>query len=110
MSHVAVADPRATLMAAREELLGAFAAVLERGRYILSEEVAAFEREWAARCGDTHTIGVSSGTDALALALRAAGVGPCEEVLVPAMAAIAVRLSVSQIAAVPVGVDIEPDG
>ncbi|TMK39877.1 MAG: DegT/DnrJ/EryC1/StrS family aminotransferase [Actinobacteria bacterium] len=110
MSHVAVADPRATLMAAREELLGAFAAVLERGRYILSEEVAAFEREWAARCGVPHAIGVSSGTDALALALRAVGVGPGDEVLVPAMTAIATWMAVSQIGAVPVGVDIEPDG
>jgi dTDP-3-amino-3,4,6-trideoxy-alpha-D-glucose transaminase len=95
-------------MAMREELVEAFETVLESGRYILGEQVTLFEREWAARCGTAHGIGVSSGTDALALALRAAGVGPGDEVLVPAMTAVATWMAVCQIGAVPVGVDIEP--
>ena len=67
----------------------------------------AFERDWAASAARI-AVGVSSGTDALALALRAAGVGPGDEVLVPAMTALATWMAVSQIGALPVGVDIEP--
>jgi dTDP-3-amino-3,4,6-trideoxy-alpha-D-glucose transaminase len=108
VTRIPVADPRAGFLAARDELSEVFATVLERGRYILGEEVEAFEREWAAHCETDHAVGVSSGTDALALALRAADVGPGDEVLVPAMTADATWLAVSQIGAVPVGVDIEP--
>jgi len=106
---VPIADPRATLLGARGELLAAFETVLDSGRYIDGSQVPAFERDWAARCGVAHAVGVSSGTDALALALRAVGVGPGDEVLVPAMTAVATWMAVSQIGAIPVGVDIEPD-
>jgi dTDP-4-amino-4,6-dideoxygalactose transaminase len=82
--------------------------VLAGGRYILGAEVEAFEREWAELCSTTHAVGVSSGTDALALALRAVGVEPGDEVLVPAMTALATWMAVAQIGAVPVGVDVEP--
>jgi dTDP-4-amino-4,6-dideoxygalactose transaminase len=103
------ADPCAGFMSVREELIATFQTVLESGRYILAEHVAAFEREWSAYCETTHAVGVSSGTDALALALRALGVGPGDEVLVPAMTAVATWMAVSQIGAVPVGVDIEAE-
>jgi dTDP-4-amino-4,6-dideoxygalactose transaminase len=106
--RIPFADPRAGFEAVRGELVEAFEAVLESGRYILGGEVEGFEREWAERCGADYAVGVSSGTDALALALRAVGVGPGDEVLVPAMTAIATWMAVSQIGAVPVGVDIEP--
>jgi dTDP-4-amino-4,6-dideoxygalactose transaminase len=102
------ADPHAGFMPVRGELIAAFERVLDGGRYILGEEVAAFEREWAERCETEHAVGLSSGTDALALALRAVGVGPNDEVLVPAMTAVASWMAVRQIGAVPVGVDIEP--
>jgi dTDP-3-amino-3,4,6-trideoxy-alpha-D-glucose transaminase len=108
MSSILVADPRATFAASRAELLVAFEAVLDGGDYILGEQVAAFEREWAELCGVAHAVGLSSGTDALALALRACGVGPGDEVLVPAMTAVATWMAVAQIGARPVGVDIEP--
>ena len=91
----------------RRELIGAFEAVLDSGRYVLGDQVAAFEREWAAYCRVEHAVGVSSGTDALALALRALGVGPGDEVLVPAMTAVASWLAVTQVGATPVGVDIQ---
>jgi dTDP-4-amino-4,6-dideoxygalactose transaminase len=107
MTSVPVADPRAGFLQVRPELVDAFAAVLDSGDYILGEQVAAFEREWASYCGTTHSVGVSSGTDALALALRAVGVGPGDEVLVPAMTAIATWMAVCQIGATPVGVDVE---
>lgn len=108
MTLVPFADPGAGLRAAREQLTDAFATVLGSGRYILGEEVAGFEQEWSAYCGVPFTVGVSSGTDALALALRAVGVGSGDEVLVPAMTAVATWAAVSQIGAIPVGVDIEP--
>jgi dTDP-4-amino-4,6-dideoxygalactose transaminase len=108
VTQLPVADPHAGFMAARAELVEAFEAVLDGGRYILGEQVDAFEREWAERCGTDHAVGLSSGTDALALALRAAGVRAGDEVLVPAMTAVATWMAVSQIGAVPVGVDIEP--
>jgi dTDP-4-amino-4,6-dideoxygalactose transaminase len=108
VSEIPAADPAASVQALRAELIGAFEAVLDSGRYILGEQVECFEREWAGWCGAAHAVGVSSGTDALALALRAAGVEPGEEVIVPAMTAVATWMAVCQIGAVPVGVDIEP--
>jgi dTDP-3-amino-3,4,6-trideoxy-alpha-D-glucose transaminase len=108
VTDIPVADPRAGLRAARDELRARFDRVLESGSYILGEEVSAFEREWAERCSTEHAVGVSNGTEALALALRAVGVGPGDEVLVPAMTAIATWMAVAQIGAVPIGVDIEP--
>jgi dTDP-4-amino-4,6-dideoxygalactose transaminase len=108
MTRLPFADPRASFMPARRELVDAFETVLDSGLYILGEQVAEFEREWAAYCDAAHAVGVSSGTDALALALRAVGVSPGDEVLVPAMTAVATWMAVSQIGAVPVGVDIEP--
>jgi dTDP-4-amino-4,6-dideoxygalactose transaminase len=108
MTNILVADPRAGLLGVRNELRARFDEVLESGRYILGEQVGAFEDEWAARCTTEHAVGVSNGTDALALALRAVDVGPGDEVLVPAMTAIATWMAVAQIGAVPIGVDIEP--
>lgn len=104
-----LADPHGTFAAERRSLLGAFATVLDSGTYILGEQVAAFEREWASFCSSAHAVGVSSGTDALALALRAVGVGPGDEVLVPAMTAVATWMAVAQIGARPVGVDVDPE-
>jgi dTDP-3-amino-3,4,6-trideoxy-alpha-D-glucose transaminase len=108
VSKVSSADPAAVLRPIRGELVAAFEAVLDSGRYVLGEQVESFEREWAAFCGSTHAVGVSSGTDALALALQAAGVAPGDEVIVPAMTAVATWMAVCQIGAVPIGVDIDP--
>ncbi len=107
MIPLPVADPRAAFLPVRQELLDAFARVLDGGRYILGDQVAEFEEEWAAYCGTEHAVGVSSGTDALALALRAVGVSPGDEVLVPAMTAVATWMAVEQIGAIPIGVDID---
>jgi dTDP-3-amino-3,4,6-trideoxy-alpha-D-glucose transaminase len=110
MRPIPLADPRAALASAEDELRAAFDRVLASGRYILGEEVTAFEREWAARCATAEAVGVASGTDAVALGLQALGVEPGDEVLVPAMTAVATWMAVAQIGAVPVGVDIEPIG
>lgn len=68
----------------REDVLAAFEDLADRTAFVLSPEVAAFEREFAAYCGVAHAVGVGNGTDAIELALRAAGIGPGDEVIIPA--------------------------
>jgi dTDP-4-amino-4,6-dideoxygalactose transaminase len=84
-------------------------AVLESGRYILGPEVRAFEDEFAAYLGAGHCVGVANGTDALAIALRALGVGPGDEVIVPAFTFYATAEAVAAIGAVPVFCDVDPE-
>jgi dTDP-4-amino-4,6-dideoxygalactose transaminase len=81
--------------------------VLDSGWYILGEETTAFEREFAAYCEARHCIGVANGLDALHLILRAYGIGPGDEVIVPSNTFIATWLAVSQCGATPV--PVEPD-
>ena len=99
-------DPRANYHAHRAEIDAAIAAVLEGGRYILGEQVASFEREFAAYLGVGYAIGVGSGTDALHLALRACGMGPGFPVFTVAHTAVATVAAVEMCGATPVLVDI----
>jgi dTDP-3-amino-3,4,6-trideoxy-alpha-D-glucose transaminase len=89
------------------ELESAVARAVDSGWYLLGEELEAFEREFAAHCGTRHCVGVASGLSAIELALRAAGVGPGDEVIVPAYTWIATWLAVTGTGARPVGVDVE---
>lgn len=82
--------------------------VLDSGWYILGPEVEAFEAEWAAYCGAAHAVGVANGLDALILALRAVGVGPGDEVIVPSNTYIATWLAVTAVGARPVPVEPDP--
>lgn len=82
--------------------------VLQSGRFLLGDELAAFEREFAAYCGTAHCVGVGSGLDALTLVLRAWDIGVGDEVLVPSHTFIATWLAVSQVGATPVPVDVDP--
>ena len=95
--HAAIAD----------ELRAAFDRVLGRSDFILGEEVERFEAAWAAFCGSAHCVGVASGTAALTLLLRAAGVGSGDEVVVPAHTYIASALGVIHAGARPVLCDVE---
>jgi dTDP-4-amino-4,6-dideoxygalactose transaminase len=83
--------------------------VFERGWFVLGPEVDAFEREFAAASGARHAVGVGTGTDAIALLLRAAAVGPGDEVIVPAMTAAFTALAVVASGARPVFADVDPD-
>jgi dTDP-4-amino-4,6-dideoxygalactose transaminase len=91
--------------AAMREAIGR---VLDSGWYVLGEEVAAFEREFAAYCGTRHCVGVGNGLDALHLIVRAYGIGLGDEVIVPANTFIATWLAVSHAGATPVPVDPDP--
>ncbi len=92
-----------------EELMDVVRCVAERGAFTLGEEVEAFEREFAAYCETDFAVGVSSGTDALALALRALDIGAGDEVIVPANSFIATAEAVSAVGATPRLVDVDPD-
>jgi dTDP-3-amino-3,4,6-trideoxy-alpha-D-glucose transaminase len=93
----------------REEIDRAVARVLESGWYILGEELAAFEREFAAYCGVHNTVGVGSGTDALHLALRACGVGPGDAVITAPNTAVPTVCAIVAAGASPVFIDIDPE-
>lgn len=103
--------PFLDLKAAHEELKGeltsAFQRVLESSWFIMGPELEAFEDEFATYCGAEHCIGVGNGLEALHLLLRAYGIGPGDEVIVPSNTFIATWLSVSQCGATPV--PVEPD-
>lgn len=86
----------------------AVARVLASGWYILGPEVEGFEAEWAAFCGASHAVGLANGLDALILALRAVGIGPGDEVIVPSNTYIATWLAVSAVGATPVPVEPDP--
>ena len=91
----------------KPEIDAAVARVLDSGWYILGPEVEAFEREYAEYCQAQHCVGLADGLDALHLGLKALGVGPGDEVIVPSNTYIATWLAVSQCGAVPV--PVEPD-
>lgn len=93
--------------ALRSEILATVTRVYDAGRYVLGEEVEAFEREYAAASGAAHAVGVGNGLEALHLSLRALGVGPGDEVLVPSNTYIATWLAVTHAGAIPV--PVEPD-
>jgi dTDP-4-amino-4,6-dideoxygalactose transaminase len=92
-----------------DELLGAVADVARAGAFTLGEPVEAFEREFAAYCGVEHAVGVSSGTEALVLSLRALGIGQGDEVIVPANSFVATAEAVSLAGAIPRFADVDPE-
>jgi dTDP-4-amino-4,6-dideoxygalactose transaminase len=90
------------------ELDAAVRGVCERADFVLGEEVRQFESEFAAYVGVPHAVGVGSGLDALALALRAYGIGPGDEVITTANTFIATVLAILAVGARPVLVDVDP--
>src|SRR5947199_4276247 len=102
-------DTSAPLTPVREELRAAVARVLDSERYILGPEVEAFEQEFAAYCGAREAIGVANGTEAITIALRAMGVGPGDEVVVPSFTFYASAEAIPATGATPVFCDIDPD-
>lgn len=101
------ADPRRQYESHRVAIDAAVQRVLASGWYILGQEVAAFEAEFAAYIGVPHAVGVGNGTDALYLALAAAEVGSGHEVITVAHTAVATVAAIEQTGACPVLVDID---
>ena len=97
--HAAIAD----------ELRAAFEEVLPGPRFTLGPQLAEFEREFASYCGAGFSIGISSGTAALTLGLRALGVGPGDEVITQPNTYVATAFAVTYVGATPVFVDVQPD-
>lgn len=91
----------------KQELDAAYLRVMASGWYILGKEVEAFEDEFASYCGVDQCVGVGNGLDALHLIVRAYGIGPGDEVIVPANTYIATWLAVTHAGATPV--PVEPD-
>lgn len=88
-------------------LVQKFRSVIRSGKYVLGDELHAFEAEFADFIGSRYAVGVSNGLDALHLSLRVAGVGTGDEVIVPANTYIATWLAVTMTGAVPIPVDCE---
>jgi dTDP-4-amino-4,6-dideoxygalactose transaminase len=101
-------DLRAINLRHREAFQAALLRVLDSGRVLLGEETSSFEAEFAAWCGTEHCVGVANGLEALHLVLRAWGIGPGEEVLVPSNTYIATWLAVTHCGAKPVPVEPDP--
>lgn len=105
--NVPFLDLKSPYIELKDELDAAYRRVMESGWYILGEEVEAFESEFAAYCESQHCIGVANGLDALHLIVRAYGIGPGDEVIVPSNTYIATWLAVTHAGATPI--PVEPD-
>ncbi|MGA2470497.1 MAG: DegT/DnrJ/EryC1/StrS family aminotransferase [Solirubrobacteraceae bacterium] len=101
-------DTSTPLVPLQAQLRAAVARVLDGGRYVLGPEVKAFESEFAAYIGTEHAIGVANGTDAITIALRALGVGPGDDVVVPSFTFYASAEAIVPTGASVVFCDIDP--
>ena len=103
------ADLRSQYRSIKPEIDAAVLRVLDSTQFILGEEVAAFEREFATYCQAPESVGMNSGTSALHLALLAAGIGPGDEVITTPFTFVATVAAIRYAGATPVFVDVEPD-
>ena len=107
--NVPLLDVKAQNLPLQDRFARKFREIIDSGIFILGPEVEALENEVAALCGAKFGIGVSSGTDALVVALMTAGVGPGDEVICPAFTFFATAGSVERLGAMPVFVDVLPE-
>ena len=102
-------DTKTPLQPLRGEIDEAIAGVVDGAHFILGPNVSAFEEEFAAFCEARHAIGVANGTDAITLALKALGVGPGDDVVVPSFTFYASAEAIPHTGARPVFCDVDPD-
>jgi dTDP-4-amino-4,6-dideoxygalactose transaminase len=102
-------DTATALEPLQQELRAAIERVLASGRFVLGPEVRAFEAEFADYIGAPHAIGVANGTEAITIALRAMGVGPGDDVVVPSFSFYSSAEAIPPTGATPVFCDIDPD-
>src|ERR1700734_3437999 len=108
MIRVPLLDLKAQYAQFRAEVLGAIESVCASQHFILGENVRAFEAQIAEYCGAAHAVGVSSGTDALLLALMALGIGAGDEVITSPFTFFATAGTIARLGARPVFCDIDP--
>lgn len=106
--RIPLVDLRRQHRSIRKRIHSAIKRVLKSGSFVLGEEVARFEREWAAYCGVPHAVGTASGAAALHLAMLVLGIGPGDEVITVPFTFIATVSEIARTGARPVFVDIEP--
>jgi dTDP-3-amino-3,4,6-trideoxy-alpha-D-glucose transaminase len=109
MTSIPLFDTASNLNGLRPELDAAIKRVLDSGRYILGPEVSDFEAAFAEYVGTDHAIGVGNGTDALSIALRAVGVGPGDDVIVPSFTFYATAEAALTIGANVIYCDVDPE-
>ncbi|MFI6562238.1 DegT/DnrJ/EryC1/StrS family aminotransferase [Streptomyces sp. NPDC050534] len=109
MNQIPLVDLKAAHEEVADEVRAGFDRVLANTAFVGGDEVRQFEREYAGFGGTTHCVGVANGTDAVELALRASGVGPGDDVVLPANTFIATAGAVARIGAHPVLADCLPD-
>jgi dTDP-4-amino-4,6-dideoxygalactose transaminase len=102
------ADPKRRFDAVRSEIMAAIAGVFDSGRFMLGPETDAFETEFAQAVGAPHAVALASGTEAVAIALRAAGLKPGDEVITVSLTAVATAAAIEDAGGLPRFVDIDP--
>ncbi|MCI1003028.1 DegT/DnrJ/EryC1/StrS family aminotransferase [Ochrobactrum sp. C6C9] len=107
--NVPFVDFKAALLTMREDMSAACNSVVAGGNLILGTELSTFEKEFADYCGAAHCVGVANGLEAISFSLRALGIGPGDEVIVPSQTFVATWLAVSHVGATPIEVDVEAD-
>ena len=107
--RVPLVDLRAQYLTLKPEIMAAFEEVLDGMQLFLGPRLQAFEHEFASYCGCRFGVGVSSGTDALAMALRACEIGPGDEVITVSNTFVATIEAIAMVGATPVFVDIDPE-
>ena len=106
---IPLVDLQAQFRIIKPEIMGAIEGVLESMQLFLGQQSQEFEREFSQFCGCSHGVGLSTGTDALALALRACDIGPGDEIITVANTFIATVEAIALVGARPVFVDIDPE-
>jgi dTDP-4-amino-4,6-dideoxygalactose transaminase len=109
MKKIYFGNPIAQFSSYKDEILEAIRKVCEQGPYILGTEVDSFEKEFASYHNVEYAIGVGSGTDALALSLRALDIGPGDEVITVSHTALATAAAIVMTGATPVLIDVEEE-
>ena len=106
--NIPFVDLKAQHRAIRDELNQVIQQVMERSDFVLGEDVVRLEEEFATFCGTHYAVGVDSGLSALELSLRAFGIGPGDEVIIPAHTFVATAAAVTFAGALPILVDVDP--
>jgi dTDP-4-amino-4,6-dideoxygalactose transaminase len=105
---IPLVDMRPMTAEVRTEVTTAWNRLLDGGDFVRGEAVTRFEAEWAQYCGTSHAVGVANGTDAIWLTLRALGIGPGDDVVLPTNTFVATAEAVLQAGARPVFADVDP--